>query len=292
MAQCLGHREIGIMELHIFTHETNGNGFAAAANFLNHLLPLRQIRQGSRKTKFPADNCGQVRFFQHQRCFVQNGNGDVFNDAIRFYVAEHTDFLEDTLFQGLVAAQNNDIRLHTHTLQFPNGVLCRLGFVLIGAPEERNQCHMDEQTVLSAHLQGDLTDCLQKGLGFNITDGTSDFRDDNIGIGLLAYPVDKLFNFVGDMRDDLNGGTQIFAFAFLIQNIPVHFSGGKIGILVQVFVNESFVMAQVKVGFCTILSDIDFTMLVGAHGAGVYIDIGVKLLRGHFQTSGFQQPPQ
>ena len=42
-------------------------------------------------------------------------------------------------------------------------------------------------------------------------------------------------------------------------------------------------MAEVKVGLGTVLGDIDLTVLIGAHGAGVNIDIGVELLSRDLQ---------
>ena len=38
-------------------------------------------------------------------------------------------------------------------------------------------------------------------------------------------------------------------------------------------------MAQVQVGFRPILGDVHLPVLVGAHGAGVHVDVGVQLLR-------------
>ena len=166
------------------------------------------------------------------------------------------------------------------------------GLVLVGAPEEGHQSHMDEQAVLLPYLQGNLAHRLQEGLGLNIADGAADLRDDHVGIGLLAHPVDKFFDLVGDVGDDLYRGAQVFAPALLVQHIPVDLAGGQVGILVQVLVNEALVVAQVQVGLRAVLSDIDLTVLVGTHGARVHIDVGVQLLGRHLQSPGFQQPSQ
>ena len=66
-------------------------------------------------------------------------------------------------------------------------MLCGFGFMLIGATKERYQRHMNEQAVLLAHLQRNLPDSLQKGLGLDIADGAADLRNDHIGIRLLSY---------------------------------------------------------------------------------------------------------
>jgi hypothetical protein len=38
-------------------------------------------------------------------------------------------------------------------------------------------------------------------------------------------------------------------------------------------------MTEVEVGFGTIFGDKDFTMLSGAHGTGVNVEVGVKLAK-------------
>ena len=48
-------------------------------------------------------------------------------------------------------------------------------------------------------------------------------------------------------------------------------------------------MTEVEVGFRAVLGDIDLAVLIGAHGAGVDVDIGVELLSGDFETSCFEQ---
>ena len=90
------------------------------------------------------------------------------------------------------------------------------------------------------------------------------------------------------MGNDLYGGAEIFSPPFLVQNIPVDLSGSQIGVFVQVLIDEAFIMSQIQIGFRTILGHIYFAVLVRTHGAGVYVDIGIQLLRGNLQTSGFQ----
>ena len=51
-------------------------------------------------------------------------------------------------------------------------------------------------------------------------------------------------------------------------------------------------MAQVQVRLRAVLGDEDLPVLVGAHGAGVHIDIGVELLVPHPEAPLLQKPPQ
>ena len=51
-------------------------------------------------------------------------------------------------------------------------------------------------------------------------------------------------------------------------------------------------MAEIKVGFGTVLGDIDLAVLVGTHRAGIDIDIRVELLRSDLQSAAFEQPSE
>ena len=56
----------------------------------------------------------------------------------------------------------------------------------------------------------------------------------------------------------------------------------------QILVGEAFIVAQVQVGLRSVVGDENLAVLVGAHGAGVYVEIGVELLEGHLQSPGLQ----
>ena len=94
------------------------------------------------------------------------------------------------------------------------------------------------------------------------------------------------------MRDDLHSSSAVVAATFLLKDGPVNLAGGDIGILVQTFINESFVMAQIQVSFRTVISYEYLAMLNGVHGSGVNINIRIKFLHRHLVASGFQKTAQ
>ena len=51
-------------------------------------------------------------------------------------------------------------------------------------------------------------------------------------------------------------------------------------------------MAEVEIGFRTIVRYIDLAMLERAHRTRVDVDVGVELLRGHLEAAAFQQASQ
>ena len=117
---------------------------------------------------------------------IQAGERDIFDDAVRLDVAEHRNFAEDGRLQRLVAAEDDDVRPDAHALQLFDGMLRRLGFVLVGATQKRHQSDMDEEAVLLPDLEGDLPHGLEERLRFDVTDGAANFCDDDVRIGLLA----------------------------------------------------------------------------------------------------------
>jgi uncharacterized protein (DUF779 family) len=50
-------------------------------------------------------------------------------------------------------------------------------------------------------------------------------------------------------------------------------------------------MPQVEVGFGAVIQNEHFSVLVGAHCAGVYVDVWVELLHRHFEPALFEQAP-
>ena len=61
---------------------------------------------------------------------------------------------------------------------------------------------------------------------------------------------------------------------------------------VQVLVHEPLIMAQVQVRLRAVVGDEHLAVLIGAHGAGVHIDIGVQLLVAHPQAPLLEQTAQ
>ena len=288
--QRLGHGEIGVVQLDIFADEANLDRALARFDARHHVRPFGQIGRGRVDSQLAADDGGEVRRLQHQRRLIQAGERDIFDDAVRLDVAEHRNFAEDGRLQRLVAAEDDDVRPDAHALQFFDGMLRRLGFVLVGATQKRHQRDMDEEAVLLPNLEGDLPHGLEERLRFDVTDGAANFCDDDVRIGLLADTVDEFLDFVGNVGDDLHGGAEILAAPLLVQHVPVDFAGREVGVFVEVFVDEALIMPEVEVGLRAVFRHVDLAVLIGTHRAGVDVDVGVELLRGDLQPPHLQQP--
>ena len=153
VAQRLCHREIGVVQLYILADKPDGHGLRAIADALQHIVPVAHVDRGRVDAQLTADNRGEIALFQHDGRFIQHGQGDVLNHAVRLDIAEHRNFAENLGFKRLVAAENNDVRVDAHALQFLDRVLRGFGLVLVRAAEEGNQRHMNEQTVFTTDLE-------------------------------------------------------------------------------------------------------------------------------------------
>ena len=293
VAQRLGDGEIGVMKLGIFADDGDGNLALRVADALDHRGPLRHVRRGDIQPQLTADDAGEVGLLQHQRRGVKAVDGAVFDHAVGLYVAEQRNLLENAGIRNrLVAAQDDDVRRDAEALKLLDGVLGRLALVLVAAAQIGYERDMDEKAVFPPDLQRDLAHRLDEGLALDVADGAADLRDDDVRIRLAADAVDELLDLVRDVGDDLHRGAEILAAPLLVQHVPVDLARGEIGVFVQILVDEALVVAEVEVGLRAVLRDVDLAVLIGAHGAGVDIDVRVELLRRDAQTAHFEQPSE
>ena len=290
VAQRLDHGEIGVMQLRIFADERDGHALRAAVDAADHFLPLGKIRLRLAETELAADGVAHVRLFKHERRFIQHRDRHVLDDAVALHIAEVCDLAEDVLvLDRLVAAQHDDVRGNAHALQLLDGVLRRLGLVLARGLEIRHERHVDIERILTPDLKPDLPDGLEKRLALDIADRAADLGDDDIRAGLFADLIDELLDLVGDVRDDLHGAAEILAAALLFEHTGIHLARGEIRELVEVLVNEAFVVAEIEIGLRAVLGDVDLAVLVRAHRAGIDVDVGVELLRRDLEPARLQK---
>ena len=148
---------------------------------------------------------------------------------------------------------------------------------------------MDQDGVFVSDFALKLAYGLQKGLGLDVAHRAADFDNGDPRMGISIVSVKTALDLVGDMGDDLYRAAAVISMPLFLQNGPVDFSGGDIGVPVQIFVDEPLVMSQVQIRLRPVLRDEDFPMLDGVHSAGVDIDVRVKFLHGDTVAPRFQQ---
>ena len=90
----------------------------------------------------------------------------------------------------------------------------------------------------------------------------------------------------------LDRAAEVITMAFAFEHGEIDLAAGDRGEFRQVVIDEAFVMAQVQVRFGAVVRDEDFAMLVGRHGAGVNVEIGVELLDGDGDAAGLENPAE
>ena len=167
-------------------------------------------------------------------------------------------------------------------------MLGRLGLELVGGGNVRHQGDVHEHAVLGAQIAADLACGLQERLGFDVADRAADFGDDHVDV-VRRLGTHTGLDLVGDVRDDLHALAEVFAGAFLAQHFLVDLAGGDVGLLAQVDVEETLVVADVEIGFGAIFGDIDLTVLERIHRARIHVDVRIELLLQNLDAAATEQ---
>ena len=133
----------------------------------------------------------------------------------------------------------------------------------------------------------ELADCFQEGQALDIADRAADFHQHEVEFGGAAQH--DILDGVGDVGNDLDGGAEIVATAFLGDHLGIDFARRRIIELARGNAGEALVMAEIKVGLRAVIGHEDFAVLVRAHRARIDIEIGIKLAQPHGIPAGLQQ---
>ena len=232
---------------------------------------------------------GEAGLFEDGRDQVDRGGGLEGDHGFGGDVAEEGKFVGDGAVGGDVGARDDDVGLDAHAAQGADGVLGGLGFELVGGLEMEERGDMDGERAVSGFLVAHLSDRFEEGLAFDVADGASDLDDEDVDLFALGEAADAFFDQVGDVGDGLDRPAKIvtasFAFDHLGGDLP-HGDGRGGG---QVLVEETFIVPEVEIGFGAVVGDVDLAVLVGGHGAGVDVEVGVELLDGDGETARLKE---
>ena len=123
-----------------------------------------------------------------------------------------------------------------------------------------------------------MSDGFHERQALDVTNRSTDFSDDKIITAFFAEIKHISLDFVGDVRHHLDCFAQIVATTFLFDHALVDASGRKVVIASGFDAGEAFVVAEIEVGFLTVVRYVAFSVLIGIERAGVDVDVGIKLL--------------
>jgi hypothetical protein len=140
---------------------------------------------------------------------------------------------------------------------------------------------MDVENIIPPDVGLKLTDCLQKGKGFDISYSSSDFRNHYIWLILNSYLLDIIFDLICDMGNNLNSSPIVFSSALLTDHPIIDTTGSNTAALGQILVQKTLIVPQIQVSLCPVFCNKNLPMLIGAHVPRVNVNIRIKLLDDH-----------
>ena len=209
-------------------------------------------------------------------------------DSLGSHIAEERDLAAHLGRDVFLGAKDEDVGLDADLLKLLDRMLCRFGLQLLGCGDIGHVSQMDAEAV-GAHLPAQLTHALEIGQRLDVADGAADFGDDEVEIAGVAEHLDVAFDFVSDMRHNLNGLAQIVAAAFFVDDTLIDTARGDVVGAGGLDVGEAFVVTQVEVGLVAVDGYVALAVLIGVKRTRIDVDIRVKLLNCHAIAAGFQQ---
>ena len=139
-------------------------------------------------------------------------------------------------------------------------MLRRLGLQLTRRRNIGHKRDVDKHRLIAAQIVAHLANCFNERKRFDVTHRPADFAEhkvEAIDIGLC-----KFLNFIGDVRNDLHSRPQIISAPFLVDDIAVYAARSDIVGLLGGNTCEAFIMAKIEVSLGSIVSHIDFAVLI------------------------------
>ncbi len=138
---------------------------------------------------------------------------------------------------------------------------------------------MDEDRGAGGQIVAELADRLEERQAFDVADRAADL--DEHEVDALVAAGDELLDGVGDVRDHLHGAAEEGAATLLGEDVLVDAPGGDVVRLAGRDAGEALVVPQIEIGLRPVVRDEHLTMLVGAHRAGVDIEVGIELAQAN-----------
>ena len=179
------------------------------------------------------------------------------------------------------------IRGKADGLQLLDRMLGGFGFQLSTGRKIGQQRQVHQDRLAARAFVNELTDRFKERQAFDIADRAADFAQHEIN--LIIADAQEVFDFIGDVGDNLNGLAQVIAAPFLFQHVGIDAARGNAVGLARRHPGEAFVMAKVKIGFRAIVGDEHFAMFKRAHRAGIDVQIGVQFAQADGIATGLQQ---
>ena len=278
------------MQVDVLADQGDGDLLLRVVHPLQQVVPRGPVDVAERQPEASYDVGVQPLAVQHlgdvvDRRRVRGGDHRLLVD-----VAHQRDLALDRVGQLPVRAADDRVGLDADLAQRRDRVLGGLGLQLAGRPDVRHQRDVQEEAVVAADVVAHLTGRLEERQRLDVADGAADLGDDHVdpawttvgrAVPRPAHREDAFLDLVGDVRDHLDGVTEVVAAPLLGDHAGVDLAGGHVGDLAEVGVQEPLVVADVQVGLGAVVGHEDLAVLERVHRPGVDVEVRVELLHRH-----------
>jgi len=133
----------------------------------------------------------------------------------------------------------------------------------------------------------DLADRFEERQALDIADGAADLAQHEVELVIVVE--DEILDRVGDVRNHLDGGTEIVAAPFPGQDVLIDSPGGDVVRLGRRTSSEAFVVTEIEIGLGAVVGDEHLAVLIRRHRSGVEIEIGIELAQPNLVAPRLQQ---
>ena len=292
VAQRLGDRQVGVLELDVLADERDPDRLGRRVDALGQALPARQLGRGRVEPQVIEDEVVDALLAEHERDLVDVVDVAGRHDRVDREAGEQRDLAPVGLAERLLGPAHDHVGRDPDPAQLVDRVLGRLGLELARVADERHQREVDEHAARAADVDRELADRLEERERLDVADRAADLGDHDVRIAALGDQADAVLDLVGDVRDHLDGAAEVVAAALAADHAVVDRAGGDVRAPVRVRVGEALVVAQVQVGLGAVLGDEHLAVLVGRHRARIDVDVRVQLLQADGEAAGDEQAPE
>ena len=114
----------------------------------------------------------------------------------------------------------------------------------------------------------------------------------NILFDTRLVSIKTALDLIGHMGDHLHRASPVIPVPLLVEDRPVDFAAGHIGIEVQVLIDKPLIVAQIQVCLRPVLGHKDLPVLDRVHSPRIHIQIGIQFLHGDAVSARLEQAPQ
>ncbi|KAF1061152.1 MAG: hypothetical protein GAK39_05880 [Variovorax sp.] len=295
VAQRLVERLVAVRQVDVLADHGDRHFLLRMLDLVDQFVPARELGRRRVDAQLVADQAVEALLVQHARHLVDGVHVPHRDHAPFGHVREQRDLGALVVRDRAVGAAQQGVGLDADFAQLLRRVLRGLGLELAGGGDPGHVAQVHEGRVVRAHAQAHLAHGLEEGQRLDVAHGAADLDDGHVDLvrGTDAgAALDVFLDLVGDVRDHLHRLAEVVAAAFLLEHGLVDLAGREVVGLAHARRDEALVVAEVEVGFRTVVGDEHLAVLERRHRAGVDVDVGIELDEGDFEAARFEDRGQ